>query len=110
MFLHRELAVIIAHCGTRAATSTVAEQRDVFAGRQILNLLLRCEDAEFHEMISAAAGAELRPCLVLVLACHWTARPIFVQNTVMAPILKGGADAESRLGVNRACESILMMF
>ena len=59
---------MIAHGRARAATASVAEQRDTFARRQITNSALRREHTELHEMISTSAGAELRPGFVLVLA------------------------------------------
>ena len=95
MLLRCEFTVVVAHSGTCSATAAVTQEREIFAGLESMDFFFRLEDSEFDEMISAAAGAELRPGFVFVLPGDRAAGPILVENSVVAARFKNGADAEA---------------
>src|ERR1022692_78886 len=100
---------MIAHRRARSTTAAVREQRHVSARFKILNSAMSIEQTELDKMIPAAARAELRPCLVLVLFGNRADRPIRIQNVVCAAILEIRADADPRLCFDGAREAILLL-
>src|SRR3989442_985294 len=91
MLRHRELAVVIAYGRAGTPAAAVAQQRHVFARRQSLDCVLVGEHSELDEVISAPAGAELRPRPILVLLRHRADGPIRVQHFMLAALLERGA-------------------
>src|ERR1017187_5283919 len=100
---------MIAHRRARAATAAVRQQRHVSARLKILNFAMRGKNSKFYEMISAAARAELRPRLILVLLRDRADRPIRVQHAVRAAFLEIRANAEARLRLDGAREAIQLL-
>ncbi len=88
----------------------MAKQRHVSPRLKIANLSVSREQPKFDEVVSAAAGPKLRPCSVLVLRGNWAHGPIGIQDRVLATILERGANPETRLGLNRSREPILVPF
>jgi hypothetical protein len=79
----------------------VREQREIFAGLKVADFFARGEEAEFDEVIAAAAGAKLRPGALFILFCNRADRPIFVHDRMLPSLLvETRANAESRLGFN----------
>src|SRR5882762_6675896 len=63
----RDLAVIGAHCGARAAATAVAEQGNISPGLKAANVAMGCKHSKFVEEVSVAARAKRGPGSVLVL-------------------------------------------
>ena len=66
------------------------------------------EEAELHEMVAAAAGAELRPGAVLVLFGDRAYLPIRIHHLVVAAVLESGAHAKAGFRFNRAGQAFRM--
>ncbi len=107
---HGAFAVVIADGGAGAAAAAVAEQGDVGSGGKVLDGLFIGEDAEFDEVIAAAAGAELGPGAVPVLSGDRAEGPIGLEDGVVAAALEGGADAEAGFGLDGADEMFAAAF
>src|SRR6185312_14184894 len=111
----RQLAVMIANRRARSAAAAVRQQRHISARGQFVrsspfrrsprtNRPMRREQTKLHKMISAAARAELRPCLVLVLLRHATHGPIRIHHLMLAAMLEIRAHAKTGLRFDRARE------
>ena len=70
---------------------------------------MRREQAKLDEMISAPAGAELRPRAVLVLLRDGADRPIRVQHVMRAAFLEARADAKARFRFDGAGQAVLLL-
>src|SRR5207245_11489159 len=103
-----ELAVMVAHSRAGAAASAVGKQRHISSRRQSMNFPMSGKQTELDEMIAAAAGAELRPGAILILAGYRADAPIGVQHFMLTAILEVGADTKTRFGLDRPSEAILM--
>ena len=60
-----------------------------------MNLSVGGEKTELHEMVAAAASAELRPSAVLVLFGDRANVPIGIQHLVLAAVLEAGTQAKA---------------
>ena len=54
--MRRQLAVVIAYRSTGSAAAAVRQQRKVRARLQPMDLAVRSEQSELHEMVAARAG------------------------------------------------------
>src|SRR5688572_24156547 len=97
---HRDFAISITNLRPGSARTRMTEQREVFAGWQIEAIARHGERAEFDEMISAAAGPELGPRLVAKTAGDGRSRPVVVHHIVIAAVLEGAADPETRFALD----------
>ena len=102
MELARQPAVVLRDLRTRAAAAGVAEEREVLAAREPRRVVEHRELAELDEVIAAAARAELRPGAILQLRGHARHPPIGVHDVVLPARSERGADAETRLTLERA--------
>ena len=107
VLLHRQLAVVVADLRAGATAAAMAEEREVFAGLEAGGRVQHRERAELDEVIAAAAGAELRPCLVPVRLRDRADAPIRVHDLVLAAAAERGANAEARLGFDGLREPVL---
>src|SRR5690349_8868871 len=99
---------MIANSGSGAPTAAMRKQCNVSAGLEIFDFSVRGEEAEFHEMISAATGAKLRPRTIFVLPGHGTDRPIGIHDFVLAALFETGSDTKARLRFDGAREPVLV--
>ena len=75
-----------------------------------MNLPVGGEKTELHEMVTAAAGAQLRPGAVLVLFGDRANVPIGIQHLVLPAVLEAGPHAKARLGLDGPGEAFGMPF
>jgi len=94
---------MVAHQRAGAAAAAVAQQGEVCTGFETQILVFDGEFAELDEMISAAAGAELRRGLVAKALRDGADGPVFIHHRMRAAMFEFGTDAETRLGL-RCCE------
>ena len=98
VLVHGKVAVMGANGGAGAAAAAVAEQGHVLAGRKSADGVSGGKDAELDEMIAAAAGAELCPGAILVLAGDGADGPVRFEDLVFTTMLEGCAHTEAGLG------------
>ena len=103
--IHRDTAVILAHLRSRAARAAVAQQREVFARRQVKAALLQrggllrihVKGAELDKVIPGAALTELRIGFVFETSRDGRNGPIFFHDLELALLIVRADDAKAGL-------------
>src|SRR6266542_6969155 len=98
---------MIAYRRARAAAAAVRQQRQVGSRFKVVDLRVRREQTELHEMVSAPARAELRPGTILVLLGDRADCPIRVQHIVRVAFLETLAHTKACLLLDGTSESVL---
>ena len=106
---HGQLAVVRRHGRARPAAAAVAEQREVGPGGQPEVGLVEGQGAELHEVVAAAAGAQLAPRFVAALLGDRAHAPVAVHHLVLAPVAEGRAHAEAGLLDQRRGQAVLLL-
>ena len=101
MPIAREAAVVLRDLRAGPPAAGVTEQREVLARRQPDRAVGHGELPELDEVIAAAARPELRPRAILEAGRDVAHAPIRIHDTVLAWRPERGADAESRLTLDR---------
>lgn len=86
----------------------MAEQGEIFAGRDVEGGVGDGEGAEFNEVVAAAAGAELFPGFFMEAFGDGGDAPVFVHDIVMATDFEFTAHAEAGFVFEEVCQSVFL--
>ncbi len=108
MELLGELRVVRRHGRAGPPAAAVREQGEVAPGASPRRRPRELQQAEFHEVVAAAGGAELRPGEVAQLRRHRRHPPVLLQHGMIAPELavEPGADAEAGLALQGRAQPV----
>lgn len=107
--LFSKAAVVVANFGACATAATMGKQGEVFAWGKTADGLENFEPAKFHEVVSAAASAELGPSFIFETRSDRRAIPVFVHYWMLPSFFERSANAEDGFFFDCAGEPLLAL-
>jgi hypothetical protein len=97
--------VMLRHLCARPATARMAQEREVLALRESDCVIDNGKLSEFHEVVAAAAGAQLIPGAILQPGGNGGDSPVPVHDIVLASRSKRGTHPEAGLPLERLSQT-----